>query len=58
MKPQKLHPEILNRLKIQQSKVRYLPMHLHAREVSTALHSSDSVCLCVCVCVCAGGGEC
>ncbi|XP_045186357.2 uncharacterized protein LOC123544342 [Mercenaria mercenaria] len=31
--PMKLHPEILERLKIQQSKVRYLAMHLHARSI-------------------------
>ncbi|KAL3857482.1 hypothetical protein ACJMK2_012150 [Sinanodonta woodiana] len=31
--PQKLPPDILHRLKVQQSKVRYVPMHLHALSV-------------------------
>ncbi|KAL4237251.1 Mitochondrial RNA pseudouridine synthase rpusd4 [Mactra antiquata] len=31
--PMKLHPEMLKRLRIQQSKVRYLAMHLHYRSI-------------------------
>ncbi|KAK3587084.1 hypothetical protein CHS0354_014959 [Potamilus streckersoni] len=31
--PQRLPPDILHRLKVQQSKVRYVPMHLHAVSV-------------------------
>ncbi|ELU05353.1 hypothetical protein CAPTEDRAFT_152236 [Capitella teleta] len=33
MAPQKLYPEILQKLGIRQSKVRHLPMHLHARAI-------------------------
>ena len=42
IKPQKLHPEILDKFKIRQPTARYLAMHLHAREVS--LGSTFSVC--------------
>lgn len=32
--PMKLHPEILHKLRIRQTKVRYLAMHLHARSIA------------------------
>ncbi|KAL5016564.1 hypothetical protein ScPMuIL_006153 [Solemya velum] len=33
MAPQRLHPDLLQKLKIRQSKVRHLPMHLHAKSL-------------------------
>jgi 23S rRNA-/tRNA-specific pseudouridylate synthase len=37
MAPQRLHPLLLNRLKLKQSKVRELPLHLHCSSISFTL---------------------